>query len=200
MPGRMTRTRSAAACVWSSLWSVSVAALAVHAAVYRTFWPGNPGHSYLGWYEVAVGALSALATGALVLLPLRRLVRERRGAVRPPRPAEQPLAKSLAAIVPASIAVFVLQESIERSVESGGLELASCGGAAWLVALAVAALAASVIHLVRRSYGALVARIAAPRTHASATPPGCSPRRARTRRPSPLASGRALRAPPLLAL
>lgn len=194
MQAHLTRIRSGGACAWSALWSVAVAALAVHAAAYRSFWPGDPGHSYLGWYEVAVGALSAIAVGTLALLPLRRLARGQRG---PARPGGPPLSRSLAGIVPASLAVFVLQESIERSVESGRFGLASFGATTWLVTLAVAVLAASGIHLVRRSYGALVGRVAEPRGAVFAVRPGFSLRRALVRRPSPLAERRAMRAPPL---
>jgi hypothetical protein len=155
-------------------------ALAAHALVYRSFLPDGAAHRYLAWYEPSL-ALLAVASIVALVATFKPGIDWRRVAA-------------------GGVLLFVLQESLERSLSGGGVQVASLSAGTWVVVLAAVTAFAGLLALVARSGAALVRlvlRSAAPR-----------PRRARVPRPrvfapprrrNPLAERRGLRAPPLLA-
>src|SRR5207253_7041432 len=59
--------------------ATAVCALATHALMYRTLWPSDAVHGYLGWYEPLVGALSLASLFGLVALVAVAPAARRRG-------------------------------------------------------------------------------------------------------------------------
>src|SRR5439155_23185655 len=174
-----------------------VCALAAHALVYRSFLPAGAAHRYLAWYEPLLGGLTLASLGALlVLVGLAALGRPL------PWQLEAGSTRDLwSRIAAGGVLLFCVQESLERSLSGGGVEVASLSAGTWLVLLAAVGAFAALITLVARSGAALVRLVlrAAPEPHErrAAVP---RPRRfAPRRRRNPLAERRGLRAPPLLA-
>jgi hypothetical protein len=170
-------------------------ALAAHALVYRSFFPSGSAHRYLAWYEpvafvLTLGSLAALVGIAALAAAGRSL----------PWRIESASAGDLWARVAAGgVLLFLLQESLERSL-SGGAGVATLSAGTWLAVLAAVGALAALVALVTRS-GLALARLALrrssprPRGGASCAPYSFAP----PRRRSPLAERRGLRAPPLLA-
>jgi hypothetical protein len=183
--------------------------LAAHGALYRSLVPTEGAHGYFGWYEQVIAALSVVAVLAVALVVASGLVGRPRlpvefvGAlVR--RPGASPrIAGPFLQLVGASLLLLVAQESAERSVESGGPTVAAFAPTAWLVMLAAISLLAVALVVATRSCAVLLRWVCAgePRPVVlSARPVAPSPLGfAGPRRRNPLACGRALRAPPLLA-
>jgi hypothetical protein len=161
--------------------AVPLCALAAHALLYRSVAPDDALHGYLAWYEPLVLALSLAAAGAVALLGLRAAVG--RASLSLP-------GLTLPRLAPASLALVVLQESLEHGALPSPARLAQ-------IALCVCA-AAAVLALADRAVRRVALR---------AAPPGCArparalpfPRSVRLVPSRPIARHRALRAPPVLA-
>lgn len=178
----------------------AVCALAGHAVAYRTLWPGGP-HGYFGWYEPLLGSVSlACVIGVTALLVLgfagsARAKRVLRGFAsfgsRPGRGAH------LLALT--SLAILLVQETLEASLSSGRFVLGEFSGTSLLLLLAFLWLAAFALALAARTYAALARSACRPPREAPASPVVARPSFTVTLRPpSPLAACRALRAPPRL--
>jgi hypothetical protein len=174
-----------------------VCALAAHALVYRSFLPAGAAHRYLAWYEPLLGGLTLASLGALAVLGALAAA----GRSLPWRLEAAATRDLWSRIAAGGVLLFLVQESLERSLSGGGVEVASLSAGTWLVLLAAVGAFAAVIALVARSGAALVRLVLglAPGPHArrAAVP---RPRLfAPPRRRNPLAERRGLRAPPLLA-
>jgi hypothetical protein len=177
-------------------------ALAAHAAAYGSLLPRDSIHGYLGVYEGVVAVLSAVAVGVFVLALLAlmagrerllvSLVGRRAGRLR--------FGNAVGLLGGAALGVLLVQESFERSVETGNIAVASAPAVIWLNALAAIVIVATVFVLLERSCGELIRALLAGRATLPRAPARVlTPRRApRTRRRNSLAEFRGLRAPPLL--
>src|SRR5438105_11695987 len=103
---------------------VALCALGAHATLYRSILPADGRHAYLGWYVSAV----AVASFAAVLLVLALAAASFRGGARARRVARallpdssSPLARSGVRLALASLAVLLVQESLEQSAALGRL-------------------------------------------------------------------------------
>jgi hypothetical protein len=182
---------------------VAVCALATHALVYRTLWPNDGVHGYFGWYEpvVAVVSLASLVglLGFVAVASAARLCgRPLYVAARVQSPAAiAATARSLGAW---SLAFLLIQESVERSLETGRPALQAFTPSQWLVLLAGLAatslLLAVGVRIARtvldRALGSTAVRQRSRRVALGWSVVTCSRRRLR-----PLAERFALRAPPL---
>jgi hypothetical protein len=165
-----------------SVWMLPTSgacALVAHALVYRSFLPGGAVHEYLAWYEPS---LALLAVASIV------------GLVATFKPGI-----AWSHVAGGGVLLFFLQESLERSLADGGVQIASLSAGTWLAVLTAVASFAWLISLVARSGAALVRlvrRVRAPRERRpfAARPKLFVP----PRRRHPLAERRGLRAPPLL--
>jgi hypothetical protein len=175
-----------------TLGAAVVCALAGHAALYGSLWPGGGAHGYLGWYEAAVGVavLGALAgLAALIASPGLR----RRLAVSPGHAV--PVGGRARGIAGLALVWLAGQEALEHLVGRGSVTVAP---SAWLLALAACLAAALVVAWAERGARAVLA--------AAATAPRRPFPRAASLRPfvpaaprrRPIALHRALRAPPAL--
>jgi hypothetical protein len=180
-----------------------VCALASHAAVYGTFWPADGVHGYFGWYQPLLAGISVLALlslGAVLVLGyagsaaarglLERLVGRERSAT----------AVRAHRLAVTSLAILLIQESLEASLSSGRPELGAFSGTAILLVVATIWLLAFALVFAARSYerlaGEAVARLAVRRRLLRLPRPAY----VLTLRPrNPLADFRGLRAPPPLA-
>lgn len=190
--------------------AVLACALAAHAVLYRSLWPSDGVHGYFGWYEPLVWGLSALAVllvGALLiagLLGLRsRAVETLKSLLRPAAQPDVPPSSSIGRLATASLVLLLVQESLERSFASGSPAVATFAPSEWLLLFVVLGLFAAALVFGTRSCAALLDLVFADSSR-RAIPPLRSPRPARLflgtlRRQSPLALGRGLRAPPILA-
>ena len=178
-----------------------MSALAAHALVYRTLTPSDGAHGYFGWYEPAVAVLSVACLLGLVALLLvavlaRRIGRPLRRAVGEPPPLPV-TARSLAA---SSLAVFLVQEAVERSVAAGSPSVAVLVPSQWVTLLAGIGLASLLLAVALRIGHALVRRVLgtadAPVVRGRPAV-AWSIRTSRATRPRPLAERFALRAPPV---
>jgi hypothetical protein len=182
--------------------AVALCALVAHAAAYRTLWPSDGAHGYLAWYQPLVAGLSLAAIVALLLLLGIALIADRLGRsldVRGVGPASRPLSASAAQIGGWAFVFFLVQESLERSVESGVPAFAAFTPSELLAVLVSAAFAALVVALVAHVGRAVVARVLgrSGRVVGQRSPVGWSVVTGEKRLPRPLAVHSALRAPPL---
>ena len=173
-----------------TLAAAALCALAGHAALYRSLWPGGGGHGYLGWYEAVLGAavLVALAgLAALVAIPGLR----RRLAASPGRPDQvRDRARVLTGL---ALAWLAAQETAEHLAAGGPPNVAP---SAWLLALTACLVAALVVAWAERGAHAILAGTAATPHPRVAPVAGLRPLVARSPRRRPIALHRALRAPP----
>ncbi len=139
-------------------------ALAAHAAVYRSFWPSDGVHGYFGWYQPAVGALSAASVVALVgFLAVARVARACGSPLRLRAPAARiPLGRAVRSYASTAVALFLLQELLERSISAGRPSAAALLPSQWLTLFAAAALAALVLVLALRLAEAVVRTVLQP--------------------------------------
>jgi hypothetical protein len=178
--------------------------------LYGSLLPSDGAHGYFGWYEPLVGGLSGAAVVALGvllaagLLGFRSLVLEAlKDALRPGgEPGADPC-RSIGRLAICSLGLVLVQESLERSLGYGSPTAATFTPAQWLLLLATLSLLATAVVVATRSCATLLDRVFGTgrrRPIGSFVP---APVRRFTlvgpRRHKPLASGRALRAPPLLA-
>jgi hypothetical protein len=186
--------------------AVVVCGLAGHAVLYRSLLPEEGAHSYLGWYEALIGTLSAVAVLSVAglftcrVLGIRGRAADLLGeALGGSRSRVGPV-EAVTRLAGASLALLLAQESLESSIESRAPGIIMLTPATWLLLIAAATLFATALVFATRSCVALLehlsatseSRLRAPRVLARPSRP-----RLGSDRPSPLASGRALRAPPL---
>lgn len=183
-----------------------VCALAAHGALYRSFLPSDGVHGYFAWYEPLVGALSVAAIATVAVLFMAALAGRRprvlawiagRDTERSSTLPDQSL--RLASV---ALGVLLVQETVERSVGAGSPTVPMLTPTAWLSVLVALALVAAMLVFATRSCAVLLEHVLAapPPAPVLLAAPGAPPRAAvPCARLSPLASSRALRAPPLLA-
>jgi hypothetical protein len=199
----MNRMRSLA----RQLLAVSLCALAAHVAVYGSLLPHGRVHGYFVWYEPLVASLSFVSVAGLPLLlalaflagresrPTRALT-----SLLPSRPTTTSASAEAFKLAALALAFLTVQESLERSLATGELALASFApgrtlvlGVAVLVAAAVIVLVERAVHTladaIRRSAGSTTRRPDRARWHVRPAVP-------HTRR-RPLAVNGGLRAPPV---
>jgi hypothetical protein len=186
------------------LLTAAMCALATHAVLYRSFWPTEGVHGYLG-YEAFVGVLSAISALGVAAVVVRKalLCGEGRRVLAAPAGSSRS-ARGLAREIGASgLLVLVLQESVERAVESGQVTVAPFTPGQLLVVLAAVAAISSAIAFALSAGGALVRRIVAadrpPARTVAQTLSRWSVACSELRPPRTLAVGHALRGPPVSA-
>ena len=166
------------------LLPAAVCALGAHALLYGTFRPGDGLHGYFGWYEPAL-ALVSLA--ALVVL----------------RPAwlrtRLPIGETVRRLSTAALLVLLVQESLERSFQTGQPVFAVLTPSQWLVLLAGIAATALALAVALRAGHVVVSLLRGDRPTRTRVVPGWSVVTVRRAPARPLAERFALRAPPLLA-
>jgi hypothetical protein len=166
------------------LLPAAVCALGAHALLYGTFRPGDGIHAYFGWYEPVLAAVSLVA----LLLARPEWLRTR-----------VPIGETARRIATTALLVLLVQESAERTVQSGQPAFAVLTPSQWLVLLAGVAAGALVLAFALRAGQVVFERlrdVPAPRPLTVAGWSVVTVRRATAR---PLAERFALRAPPLLA-
>jgi hypothetical protein len=173
-----------------------VCALAAHALVYRTVLPADGAHVYFRWYEPAVAGLSLACVAGLVALLAVAGTARRLG--RPLSRVASTRVPSVRSLGVATLAVFLLQEAIERSVALGHPSVVVLAPSQWLTLFAGIALASSALVLALRLASGVARRLLAGQLRSV---PGRVPAWSlhlhvpvRTR---PLAGRFALRAPPV---
>jgi hypothetical protein len=181
--------------------AAAVVGLVAHAALYRSLWPNDHVHGYLGWYTLVVAALSLGAIVGLVValafaLRARRLGRPvaALSAVQP----ERSYGMYVTDLAFSGLAWVYLQETLEHSILNRELVFATFGPAQVLGLLLGLAAAALVLGLLLRA-GARVIRAVLRRGDVvvGAPTPLWTPHPAERRTRRPLAARLALRAPPL---
>jgi hypothetical protein len=160
----------------------AVCALGAHALLYGTFQPGDGLHGYFGWYEPA---LAAAALAALLVV----------------RPAclrtRLPIGETARSLSATTLFLFLAQESLERTLQSGHPAFAALTPSQWLVLLVGVAATALLLAFALRAGQAvleLLYGVRRPQLLAVARWSVVTLRRAPAR---PLAERFALRAPPL---
>lgn len=178
----------------------AVLALAGHAVAYGTFWPSGPAHGYFGWYEPLLGGaslVSLLGMAALLVLGFAENGRAKR-LLRAVAPSGLPPARRAHRLALLSLALLLVQETLEASLSSGRLVLGAFSGGSLLLLLAFLWLAAFALTLAARTYAALAGAASRPPREAPASLDTPRPASVPMRLPRPLAACRALRAPPRL--
>ncbi len=175
-----------------TLGAVALCALAGHAALYRSLWPGGGGHGYLGWYEAALGAAVLVALGGLASLVAVPGLR-RRLAASPGRSV--PVRGRARVLTGLALAWLAAQEAAEHLAAGGSPNVAP---SAWLLAVIACLVAALVVAWAERGARAVLAGAAATPSPRPARAAGLRPLAARSPRCRPIALHRALRAPPPL--
>ena len=181
---------------------VAVCALATHALVYRTLWPNDGVHRYFGWYEPVVTVVSlASLVGLLGFVAVAWAARLRgRPLYVAARVHPAPIGATARSVGAWSLAFLLIQESVERSLETGQPALQVFTPSEWLVlfaGLAATSLLLAVgVRIARtvldRALGSTAVRRRRRRVALGWSVVTCSRRRLR-----PLAERFALRAPPL---
>jgi len=191
--------RSRSIGVLGRLLAAAVCALAGHIALYHAVRPADERHAYLSWYQPLIAGLSLAAVAGLAGLVLFGLLR--RDFRLPCLAAGRSFDQSAIRLAMSGLAFLLVQESIEQSVATHSLSVASAADGPWLAVLAVVtASAAALAFLARLGERAVRALLAdrhqrpsgRPAARAWSSAPG-EPRRSR-----PLALHAALRAPPAL--
>jgi hypothetical protein len=177
-------------------------ACGAHAALHRSFLPGDAVHAYFRWYEPVVGALSATALLVFAGLLLSALAgprgRERvRRLLRPSQPGLGVQRRAVRLGLATTLLVLV-QESVEQSVAAGAPRPAAFPASGIVLLLLATGLLALVVALLERS-GRLLLRLVlgAPVRLRRAGPLARPAPAAAVRRRNPLALRLGLRAPPL---
>jgi hypothetical protein len=178
--------------------AVALCAQLAHVALYGSVLPHVGAHGYLGWYLPVLAVTAAVILAALpASLTCGVVANGRRsfGALLPARRHERIVPVVLRLAV-ASGAYLLLQESFERTAESGSLQAASFSPLTWVGLAFALVLAAAVVVALERSIACLVVRLATrmrSRGTVESTLLGTMQRLPRLR---PLAVHGALRAPP----
>jgi hypothetical protein len=187
---------------------VALCALVAHAVVYQSLLPEDGAHGYFAWYAPVVVALSCISIFGFVLAivvalgcgPESRpalLVR----SILPVRPADGASASRLFRLASGAVVFLFAQESLERSLSAGRLELASFAPTTLAVLVTTVLAAATCIALVERAMSSLAAVVfRSEPTVQVAAPLKLRPTRVfHALRSRPLTIHGALRAPPLSA-
>jgi hypothetical protein len=189
--------------------AVTACALAAHTVAYGSLVPQGGEHRYFGWYAPLVATLSAAAfLGMALALSIALLLGPTSGAVAvvrsilPSRSAGDPAIAGVLRLASAALAFLAVQESLERTLTAGRVELVSFTPATLALLVAIVVGAAAIVVLVQRIVSSLadvVLRVTRARPRASASPPARRRPTQVARRPrSLLALNAGLRAPPLL--
>jgi hypothetical protein len=182
--------------------ATAVVGLGAHAALYRSFWPHDSVHGYLGWYTLVVsvlslGAIAGLAVSVAFALRARRLGRP----VRVPVAAgpERTHGLYVAELAVWGLVWVYLQETLEHSVPSRELVFANFApGQVLGLLLGVAGGALVLGFLMRAGTRVMRALFTSGAARGGEPTVGWMPHPAERRAWRPLASCLALRAPPLL--
>jgi hypothetical protein len=190
--------------------AITACALVAHAVAYGSLVPQGAEHRYFGWYAPLVATLSAAAllgmllalTIALLLGPTSRAASVVR-SILPSRSEDDPPVAGHLRLASAALVFLAVQESLERSLAAGRVELVSFAPATLALLVGVVVVAAAVVVLVQQivsSLAEVVLRLVRARRAGSASP--VAPRRSALlarRSGSVLALNAGLRAPPLFA-
>ena len=182
----------------------AVCAVAAHVAAYRTLWPQDGLHGYLGWYEPLVAGLPLAATvGIAVFVVLARRARRRAGRVPFAITAlpQRPLGSRIVGIGVSGLVYLIVQESVEQSAAAGSPQFASLTLGQWFavfVAVVAAGLALACVLRLGEAVVQLVLRDSTPVPAGRRCAPAWSVTVGEVRRSRPLALRSALRAPPAL--
>jgi hypothetical protein len=137
---------------------VLVCALAAHALLYRSLLPNDEVHGYLTWYVPVVGALSAVAVGAVAVLFVSGLLGRRSRLSRLTPPLGRSGTRRFASVgLPAAV-FLAAQETLEHSLEAGRLET-GLNPAGWLLLLLAVAAVAGLLSILARSCTALLTAV-----------------------------------------
>jgi hypothetical protein len=159
------------------LVAAALCAQLTHAVLYESVVPKTGGHEYMGWYAPLLVVLFA---AALAFGPATT----RRGGVR-----------AVARLALLSALVLLVQESVERTISSGAVQLATYSALTMLVAIVALVAAATALVAVEHTLDALtVKRAGDSRTRAATVARPVATARAHRRRP--LSAHGGLRAPP----
>jgi hypothetical protein len=182
-----------------SIVAAALCAQLAHAIVYGSVLPSAGSHGYLVWY---VPALAVVSVAALVLVPASiaasALASGRRsfGAILPQRQPDR-AARDVFRLALSSAAFFLVQESLERTAETGGIQVATFAPLTWLILVLALVLAAAAVVAIERTLEGLADRLR------TATRPRAMPDSTWTTRtcwvvrPHPLSVHGGLRAPPV---
>jgi hypothetical protein len=177
--------------------AAALCAQATHVVVYGSLLPTAGAHGYLTWYLPVLAVLSIVA---LVLVPasLAANASGRRflPAVLPERaPGHQVV--DVARLTFSSGAFLLAQESLERSVGTGGLHIASFEPFSWLILVFVLVLSAAAVVAIEHTLDALADRLTVVAPGREKIRSTWASKTARPVRRHPLSLHRGLRAPPL---
>jgi hypothetical protein len=181
------------------LVATALCAQLAHAVIYGSVFPAGGAHHYLSWYVPLVLALSA---GALALVPVSIATKVvTRGRVSPVSflPEREPgdALGDVVRLAGASAVFLLVQESVERSIVDGGLQLATFSPLSVLVGAVVLVVGAATVVALERTLDGLADRPETrrrPRADHHASWSATVARFARTR---PQSRHGGLRAPPL---
>ena len=103
--------------------AAAVVGLVAHAALYRSLWPNDNVHGYLGWYTLIVAVVSLVAIAGLVVALAFALRARRRGRPVPALGAVWSRADATASTSPTSpisgLVWVYLQETFEQASQTG---------------------------------------------------------------------------------
>ncbi|HEY7694226.1 MAG TPA: hypothetical protein VH816_17955 [Gaiellaceae bacterium] len=182
--------------------TAAIVGLGAHAALYRSLWPNDSVHGYLGWYTLVVAVLS-LATIAGLAIALVLALRARRlgrplpvlGAGAP----ERSYGSYVADLAVSGLVWVYLQETLEHSIPNREFVFVAFGPGQVLGLLLCLAGGALVLGLLLRAGARVVRAVLRGGDPLVGEPTSLwTPHPAERHARRPLAARFALRAPPLL--
>ena len=182
-----------------ALVAAALCAQLAHAVVYGSLLPTAGEHGYLTWYAPALGVVSL---AALLLVPgsiaASALSTGRRSfrAVLPERRAGR-AARDIVRLALASGAFFLIQESVERTAETGSIRVATFAPLSFLVLALALVLAAVVVVAAERTLEELAERFCVTARPSAMRDSTWTRRVCAIARPGPLSVHGGLRAPPV---
>jgi hypothetical protein len=182
--------------------AAAVVGLVAHAALYRSLWPNDNVHGYLGWYTLGVAVLSLVAIAGLVVALVLAVRADR---LCRPLPAFGPVCPErtygfyVADLAVSGLVWVYVQETLEQSIQDHELVFAMFGPGQVLALLLGLAGGALVLGFLLR-LGVRIVRTVLERGAAAGGEPTSfwTPHPAECRARRPLAARFALRAPPLV--
>jgi hypothetical protein len=179
--------------------AAALCAQLAHAVVYGSFLPTAGAHGYLSWY---VPGLALVSVAALLLVPgsiaANALTTGRRsfGAILPERhPGRE--ARDVVRLALASGVVFLVQESVERTAEAGGIRVATFAPLSFLVVALALVLAAAAVVAAERTLEELAERLCVTARPSGVLDSTWTRRACAQARPVPLSVHGGVRAPPV---